>query len=169
MIKGTEKEIAMFLMGDVEVLCGNTLFRVHAGIFSFHSPALRQMFAQTNLAAADSPNGCPRILSSDTAMDFATLLKTIYIPGSSLYPRAPLDRSADCRGFCRFPEKNRVPDFATFSSLLRITAKYELPAVRSQLLEAVRDGYPQTFEGLVPSKPLGERSSADRLLTQMRS
>jgi len=67
--------------GDVEVLCGNTLFRVHAGIFSFHSPALRQMFAQINLAAADAPNGCPRILSSDTAVDFATLLKTIYIPG----------------------------------------------------------------------------------------
>jgi len=66
--------------GDVEVLCGNTLFRVHTGIFSFHSPALRQIFAQTNLVAADSPNGCPRILSSDTATDFATLLKMIYLP-----------------------------------------------------------------------------------------
>jgi len=72
--------------GNVEVLCGNTLFRVHAGIFSFHSSALRQMFAQANLAAADSPNGCPRILSSDTAMDFATLLKTIYIPGFVALP-----------------------------------------------------------------------------------
>ena len=49
-----------------------------------------------------------------------------------------------------------MPDFDTFSSLLRITTKYELPTVRSQLLEVVRDGYPQTFEGLVPSKPLGE-------------
>ena len=49
-----------------------------------------------------------------------------------------------------------MPDFATFSSLLRITAKYELPTVRSQLLEVVRDAYPETFEGLAPSKPLGE-------------
>ena len=49
-----------------------------------------------------------------------------------------------------------MPDFATFSSLLRITMKYELPTVRSQLLELVRDAYPETFEGLVPSKPLGE-------------
>jgi hypothetical protein len=56
----------------------------------------------------------------------------------------------------RFPEKNKTPDFATFSSLLRITAKYELPAVRSRLLKIVRNAYPETFEGLTPSKPLGE-------------
>ena len=67
--------------GNVEVLCGNTLFRVHTTILFFHSPELRRMFAQTNLAAAESPNGCPRILSTDTAKDFATLLKVIYLPG----------------------------------------------------------------------------------------
>ena len=66
--------------GNVEVLCGNTLFRVHVSSLSFHSPALRRMFAQTNLATAESPNGCPRIRSSDTAEDFATLLKMIYLP-----------------------------------------------------------------------------------------
>ena len=67
--------------GNVEVLCGNTLFRVTASILSFHSPALRRMFARTNLVTAESPNGCPRIPSSDTAKDFATLLKMIYLPG----------------------------------------------------------------------------------------
>jgi hypothetical protein len=56
----------------------------------------------------------------------------------------------------RFPERNKVPDFATFSSLLRMTTKYEMPTVRSQLLEVVRDAYPETFEGLTPSIPLGE-------------
>jgi len=66
--------------GNAEVLCGNTLFCIHASVLSFHSPALRQMFAQANLAAAESPNGYPRILSSDTATDFATLLKIIYLP-----------------------------------------------------------------------------------------
>ena len=60
--------------GNVEVLCGNTLFRVHGSVLSFRSPALRRMFAQTSLAMADSPNGLPRILPSDTATDFATLL-----------------------------------------------------------------------------------------------
>ena len=49
-----------------------------------------------------------------------------------------------------------MPDFSTFSSLLRITAKYEMPAVRSQILEVVRDAYPETLEGLERSKPLGE-------------
>ena len=67
-----------------------------------------------------------------------------------------MDCFADNLTICRFPERNKVPDFNTFSSLLRITAKYELPAVRSQLLEVVRDAYPETPEGLVPSKPLGE-------------
>ena len=80
--------------GNVEVLCGNTLFRVHTSILSLHSPVLRRTFAQANLAAAESPNGCPRILSSDTAADFATLLKTIYLPGY-VHSHIPIDRSAD--------------------------------------------------------------------------
>ena len=67
--------------GNAEVLCGNTLFRVHTSILSLQSPALRQIFSQTSLASAESPNGCPRILSPDTPTDFATLLKMIYIIG----------------------------------------------------------------------------------------
>jgi len=31
-----------------------------------------------------------------------------------------------------------------------------MPIVRSKILEGVRDAYPETFEGLSPSKPLGE-------------
>ena len=88
--------------GNVEVLCGNVLFRVHTSVLSFHSPALRRMFAQTNLTTTEPPNGCPRIASSDTATDFATLLKMIYLPGfvappechqvlplTPLYPQIP--------------------------------------------------------------------------------
>jgi hypothetical protein len=67
--------------GNVEVLCESTLFRIHIGVLSFHSPVLRQGFAQAILATAESPNGCPRIPSSDTAMDFTTLLQMIYLPG----------------------------------------------------------------------------------------
>ena len=66
--------------GNVEVLCGNTLFRVHASVLSLHSPVLGQMFTKANLATTESPNGCPRILSSDAAADFTTLLKIIYLP-----------------------------------------------------------------------------------------
>jgi hypothetical protein len=74
-------EVFYFEDGSVEVLCGNTLFRVHTSIMSLRSPVLRRIFAQTSLAVADSPNGFPRIRSSDTATDFATLLKMIYLPG----------------------------------------------------------------------------------------
>ena len=66
--------------GSVEVVCGKTLFRVHVGTLSFHSPALRQIFSPANLTATESPNGCPRIVSSDTPTDFSTLLKVIYLP-----------------------------------------------------------------------------------------
>ena len=31
-----------------------------------------------------------------------------------------------------------------------------MPAVRSQLLELIHDAYPETFEGVMPTKPLGE-------------
>ena len=68
------------------MLCGNTLFRVHTTILSFHSPVLRRMFTQTNLTMAELPNGCPRILSSDDPKDFSTLLKMIYLPGSAALP-----------------------------------------------------------------------------------
>ena len=68
----------------------------------------------------------------------------------------PLDRATDNSSISRFLEPNIVPDFSTFSSLLRITAKYEMPTVRSQLLEVVRRAYPETFEGLGPSTQIGE-------------
>lgn len=66
--------------GNVEVLCGDTLFRVHTSVLSFHSPVLRRMFARNYLATAESPNGCPRVLSSGAAADFAMLLTVIYLP-----------------------------------------------------------------------------------------
>ena len=66
--------------GSVEVLCGKILFRIQASALSFHSPVLRKMFSQANISAAESPNGCPRIVSSDAPLDFATLLKIVYLP-----------------------------------------------------------------------------------------
>ena len=72
--------------GNVEVLCDDILFRVHASALSFHSPMLGQLFAKANLATAESPNGCPRIPSSDSATDFATLLKIVYLPVYATLP-----------------------------------------------------------------------------------
>jgi len=66
--------------GNVEVLCGNTLFRVHASVLSFHSPVLGRTLKSENLTGAESSNGCPRILFPDAATDFTTLLKIVYLP-----------------------------------------------------------------------------------------
>jgi len=49
-----------------------------------------------------------------------------------------------------------VPDFVTFASLLRIATKYKMFAIRSRLLDVVRDAYPDPFEGLAPPELLGE-------------
>jgi len=69
----------------------------------------------------------------------------------------PLQINSSADSFIyRFPDRNKVPNFITFSSLLRITAKYEMSTVRSRLLEVIRDAYPVAFEGLDPSKALGE-------------
>jgi len=82
----TPHDTFYFEDGNVEVLCGNTLFRIHTSILSLHSPVLGQTFARSNLAATESPNDFPRVSSSDTVIDFATLLKVIYLPGYATLP-----------------------------------------------------------------------------------
>ena len=66
---------------NVEVVCGHTLFRVHASTISFSSPKLREVLSRSALLQAPKPEGCPRITVEDTAQDFSVLLKMIYTPG----------------------------------------------------------------------------------------
>ena len=42
----------------------------------------------------------------------------------------------------RFPHRHKTPDFATFSSLLRMTTKYRFQEIRSQILQDLRPAYP---------------------------
>lgn len=67
--------------GNVEIVCGHTMFRVHSPVISFSSPALRNMLSPSTLLNSSMPGGCPRIVFMDSAEDFAVLLKMIYIPG----------------------------------------------------------------------------------------
>ena len=67
--------------GNVEIACGDTIFRVHSSIISFSSSELREILSQSALAGAPTPEGRPRITISDGAEDFAILLKMIYTPG----------------------------------------------------------------------------------------
>lgn len=66
--------------GNVEIVCGDTIFRVHSPVVSFSSPNLRAMLSSSTLNAP-TLEGCPRIVFMDSAEDFAVLLKMIYTPG----------------------------------------------------------------------------------------
>ena len=67
--------------GNVEIVCGHTLFRVHSTTVSFSSQKLRDILSHSALLYAPIPEGCPRITVTDTAEDFAVLLRMIYTPG----------------------------------------------------------------------------------------
>ena len=67
--------------GNVEILCGPTVFRVHSPIVSFSSPKLRDILSPSALLRAEIPQGCPRIVFPDSPEDLAVLLKMIYTPG----------------------------------------------------------------------------------------
>ena len=67
--------------GNVEIVCGLTLFRVHSTVISFSSPKLRDILSPSALLNAPAPEGRPRITISESAEDFGVLLKMIYTPG----------------------------------------------------------------------------------------
>ena len=67
--------------GNVEVVCGHTVFRVHSPVVSFSSPNLRNALSPSALLSAPTPEGCPRVVFKDNAEDFSVLLKMIYTPG----------------------------------------------------------------------------------------
>ena len=67
--------------GNVEIVCGGIVFRVHSTIISFTSSKLQNILSPPALLHAPMPEGLPRITVSDGAEDFAVLLKVIYTPG----------------------------------------------------------------------------------------
>ena len=67
--------------GNVEIVCGNTVFRVHSTIISFVSTKLRDILSPLTLLNSSMSGGRPRITVSDSAEDFAVPLKMIYTPG----------------------------------------------------------------------------------------
>ena len=77
----TRHETFYFEDGNVEILSGGTMFRVHSTVVSFSSPKLRDILSRSALLRAPTPEGCPRITVTDNAVDFAVLLKMIYTPG----------------------------------------------------------------------------------------
>jgi len=72
--------------GNVEIVCEDTVFRVHSTIISFSSPKLRDILSPTGLLNAPMPEGCPRIALADSADDFAAMLRAICTPGYVIPP-----------------------------------------------------------------------------------
>ena len=68
--------------GNVEIMCGDTVFRVHSTVISFSSPKLRDILSPSALLHAPIPEGRPRVTIPEGAEDFGVLLKMIYTPGS---------------------------------------------------------------------------------------
>ena len=86
--EGVVTQHETFYLGDgnVEVVCGHTIFRIHSPIVSFSSSKLRDMLSPSALLNAPIPEGCPRIFFQDSAKDFAVQLRMIYTPGCVLPP-----------------------------------------------------------------------------------
>jgi len=77
----THHDVFYFRDGNIEIVCGSTVFRVHSAIISFSSSKLRDMLSPSTLLGAPMPEGCPRVVFKDIPEDFAVLLKMIYTPG----------------------------------------------------------------------------------------
>ena len=56
----------------------------------------------------------------------------------------------------RFPERHKVPEFTTFASLLRMTAKYGFSNIREALIEDLKAAYPTKWEDFEAARILGE-------------
>ena len=77
----TRHDTFYFGDGNVEIVCGGTVFRVHSTTISFSSSKLRDLLSPSALLNAPMPEGCPRVVFDDSAEDFVVLLKMIHTPG----------------------------------------------------------------------------------------
>ena len=56
----------------------------------------------------------------------------------------------------RFPARHRVPEFAVFASLLRVSTKYGFSDVREALVEDLKGAYPTKWGDFETARVLGE-------------
>jgi len=77
----TRHDTFYFEDGNVEIACGDTVFRVHSTVVSFSSPKLRDILSPSSLLNSSMPEGCPRIVLRDSPEDLSVLLKMVYTPG----------------------------------------------------------------------------------------
>ena len=101
-------------------------------------------------------DGCPCVHLSDTAEDFATLLRVFYTSGCVCLAICFLCCTKGDFLDRRFPHRHKTPDFATFSSLLRMATKYKFQEIRLQILLDLRSAYPVKFSDFEAASCRGE-------------
>ena len=67
--------------GNVEIVCGDTTFRVHSTVILTSPSKLQDILFPPNLLDAPVPEGRHLVTVSDNAEDFEALLGMIYTPG----------------------------------------------------------------------------------------
>ena len=155
--RNTRHDTFYFEDGNVEIMCGDTVFRVHSTVISFASTKLRDVFSQLPHIRPQTLGGCPRIILDDGVEDFATLLKMIYTPGCVSLSLTEIGSVNYPLTFdYRFPARNQVPEFTVFASLLRMTTKYGFPDIREALIEDLKGAYPTKWEDFETARVLGE-------------
>ncbi|KAI0080992.1 hypothetical protein K474DRAFT_53515 [Panus rudis PR-1116 ss-1] len=127
-----------FQDGTIIIVAGETKFRLHPGVLSRHSEVFKDMFnvPQPPEAQADPTmeyiDNCPAVRVSESAEDMALLLSAMYDPGCSIYL---MEHPMTC---------------SVASTLLRLSAKYEVPRVHA----TVSKRFPLTFPESIEKLPL---------------
>ena len=144
-----------FESGDLVFVCEETSFRVQSDILTNNSQVFSDMVRKARANGDHLSSGCPCLHLSNTAEDFATLLKVFYTSGyvsHTNFPRPYYPNNFDGR----FPHRHKTPDFTTFSALLRMTTEYQLEEIRSQILLDLVPAYPTKFSEYENTSSRGE-------------
>jgi len=117
--------------GSVVVIAENRTFRVHRSVLVRHSEVFRDMFAlaQPGTSASDTIDGCPFVHVSDSAEDFAHLLRPLYAGGDGPY----------------FKTDVALP-FDTVAAMLRSGSKYQVPQIKEEALRRLKRAYSSTLQ-----------------------
>ena len=146
-----------FETGDIIFVCEDTSFRVQSDLLANNSQVFSGMLESARLNREHWSDGCPCVHLPDAAKDFATLLMVFYTSGCVCDTIGPSPRrpDSDIPGR-RFPHRHKTPDFIAFSSLLRMTTKYQFQEIRSQILLDLLPAYPTELSKYQGSSCRGE-------------
>ncbi|KAJ7606357.1 hypothetical protein DFH06DRAFT_1486902 [Mycena polygramma] len=113
--------------GTVVLQVETTLYRVYRGLLAARSTVFRDTFSIPQPAEEKTEiGGCPVVRLHDKATDFNHFLKALHQYGS--FPNCP------------------VSGFAELDAILRLSDKYDVPALRASMLSILSCLYPTSLQ-----------------------